>query len=399
MQATNFGRRVYRMRGWQRTLYLILGLLLCGVGAFIVFPATKNGQSGPAVVVALLPLAVGGYLILLAVRSRLVIDRDHIEVYNAFREQYAELSDIEGFRTISTRNGSYWRLQRKQGGRALIIQKWFDCDDLRAWFQQLTDLDEVGRNALLDEIKQDQHLGTTPEERLNALRQAKQVNIALSILTIVMGIVVMVYQGPVRLTAAIILALVPAMALYLLSSDPLLYAVGKPKRDPRTDLTIAVFCSGMGLVLVGVAVHYASYKPLLEWGALVAAIYVFAFSTLTQKGLRVPSFLLIMLIYGGLYSFGFVMAADTLLDDKPSTTYATFVVGEHETHGRSTSYYLDLAPWGPFTGTNKLSVSRSEYARARTGDAVCLALRPGYLNAPWYTRVLCGDHFFIGAAQ
>jgi hypothetical protein len=399
LQATDFGQRVYRMRGWQRTLYLVLGLLLCCVGAFIVFLARQNGHSGPSVAVAIIPLVVGAYLVLLALRSRLIIDRDHIEVQNAFCEQSAELNDIKGFRTLNTRNGSYWRLERKQGGRAIIIQKWFDCDDLRAWFQQLTDLDEVGRNALLDEIRQDQHLGTTPDERLNALKQAKQVNIALSVLTIVMSIVALVYQGPVRLTAALVLALVPVMALYLLRSDPLLYAVGKPKRDPRTDLTIAVFVSGLGLMLVGVAVHFATYKPLLEWGALVAAIYIFAFSGFTQKGPRTPSFLLIMLIYGGMYSFGFVMAADTLLDNSPSTTYATYVVGEHETHGRSTSYYLDLAPWGPFSGTNKLSVSRSEYTRARNGDAVCLALRPGYLRAPWYTRVPCGDHFFIGNAH
>lgn len=155
MQATNFGQRVYKMRGWQRTLYLVLGLLLCCVGAFIVYLARQNGQSGLPVAVAIIPLIVGSYLLLLALRSRLVIDRDHIEVQDAFREQYAELSDIEGFRTVSTRNGSYWRLQRKQGGRAIIIQKWFDCDDLRAWLRQLTDLDEVGRNALLDEIRQD----------------------------------------------------------------------------------------------------------------------------------------------------------------------------------------------------------------------------------------------------
>lgn len=398
MPETYIGPHVYRMRGWHRTLFLVLGLFLCGLGTLIVFIARQKGHNGPPLAIAIIPFLVGIYLVGLALRSRLIIDRAYIEVRGVLREQTAELNEVEGYRTISTRNGSFWRLQLKNG-RTISIQKWFDCDELRAWFQQLTDFDERDRNELLDEIKQAPDLGATPEERLNALKQAKQVNIALSVLAIVAGLVSLVYQGSVRLIAAVVLALVPVMALYLLKSDPLLYAVGKPKRDPRTDLTVAVFVSGFGLMLAGVAVHFASYKPLLEWGTLVAAAYIFAFSAFTQKGPRVPAFLLIMFIYGGMYSSGLVMTADTLLDHAPSTTYATSVVGEHETHGRSTSYFLDLAPWGPFTGPNKLSVSRSEYSRAPIGKAICLELHPGYLHAPWYTRVECGNRFVVGLAQ
>jgi hypothetical protein len=100
-----------------------------------------------------------------------------------------------------------------------------------------------------------------------------------------------------------------------------------------------------------------------------------------------------------MYGYGVVMDADTLLDHAPATTFATSVVGEHEVHGRSTTYYLDLAAWGPFGGTNKLSVPHSEYMQAQIGGAVCLALHPGYLHAQWYTRIECGDRFVVGAAQ
>ena len=58
------------------------------------------------------------------------------------------------------------------------------------------------------------------------------------------------------------------------------------------------------------------------------------------------SFLFIMLIYGCMYGYGFVTVADTLLDHAPATTFATSVIGEHEVHGKSTTYYLDLAPGG-----------------------------------------------------
>jgi hypothetical protein len=379
------------MRGWQRALYLILGLVLGGVGALLIFLPAANGQGGPPVAISLIPLALGFYLAALAVRSRLIIDGSHMEVRGVFREQTAEMSDVEGFRTISTRNGTFWKFQLKQGRGSITIQKWFDCDDLRTWFQQIPDLDELDRNALLDEIRQAQDLGATPDERLNALKQAKQLNIALSAVVIAAAAAFFFSQDAMRLMAAIVLALTPAMVLYLLNHDPLLYAVGKPKRDPRTDLTIAILISGIGLMMGSVSVSFVSYKPLLEWGSLVVAAYIFAFLTFAQKGPRVQGFLLIMFIYGCLYGYGFVAVSDTLLDHAPATAYATQVIGEHEVHGKSTSYILDLAPWGPFDRANKLSVPHSEYVRAQVGDAVCLSLHPGYLHAQWYTRVPCGE--------
>jgi hypothetical protein len=399
LQESTFSRRVFWMRGWQRALFTIFGLALSGLGVFVVLLAIDDPQNGPPIAVAIIPLGVGLYLAALALRSRLIVDKDHLEVRGVFSEKYAELSDVEGFRTISTRNGSFWRLQLKNGRGNVTIQKWFNCDELQAWLQQIPDLDERDRNALLEEIKQAQDLGATPDERLLALKQASHLNIALTALVIAAAAVFFIYEGSIRLTASAILALTPVLVLYLLHKDPLLYAVGKPKRDPRADLIIAVLVSGMGLMFGGIAVNFVSYKVLFEWGALVAALYVFAFFTFTRKGPRVQGYLIIMLIYGGLYAYGLVTVADTMLDHAPAITFATSVIGEHEVHGKSTTYYLDLAPWGPFDRDNKLSVPHGEYLRAQMGEAICLALHPGYLHAEWYTRVDCGDHFIVGSEQ
>jgi hypothetical protein len=399
LQSSNSGPRVYWMRTWQRAIYIGIGLAMAGLAVLIFHVAGQNEQGGPPLVIALFPLAICAYFLAVALRARVIIDRDHIEVRGAWREQSAELSDIEGFRTFQTRNGSFWRLQLKQGRGFVTVQKWFDCDDLRAWRQQLTDLDEQDRNALLEEIKQAQDLGATPEERLDALKQASHLNIASSAVAIAAAVVFFAYQGPIRLAAAIILALVPAMVLYLMHKEPLLYTVGKPKRDPRTDMTVAILASGIGLMFGGIAMNFVSYRPLLESGALIAAVYIFAFFTYTQKAPRVLSFLTIMLIYGCMYGYGLVTVADTLLDHATATIFATSVIGEHEVHGKSTTYYLDLAAWGPFERTNKLSVRHSEYLRTQIGEAVCLALHPGFLHAAWYTRIECGDHFVVGSVQ
>ena len=70
-------------------------------------------------------------------------------------------------------------------------------------------------------------------------------------------------------------------------------------------------------------------------------------------------------------------------------SYATTVQDKHESHSRSTSYYLDLAPWGPIKRLNRVSVSRTTYEGAFIGDLVCLELRPGVLHVEWYQVVAC----------
>jgi hypothetical protein len=396
MQPTVTGTRVYKMRGWQRGLFLFFGALM-GALALLIFVqfSQKSPEGGPPVVIALLPLAGCIYFLTVVMRSRLLIDKTHLEVRGPFSERYAELSDVEGFRTISTRNGSFWRLFLKNGA-SITIQKWFDCDELREWFKQIDDLDERDRTAMLDEIKEAQTLGLTPDERMNALKQAGHMNLVVSSAAIAAAFAFFFSEGIAHIAAAVVLTLTPVMVLFLLNSDPLLYAIGKPKRDPRTDLTIAVLASGFGLVLGGVSVHFASYKPLLEWGALVLTLFVFAFWTGAKKSPNTQSLFLILVIYGAMYAFGLVIVADTLLDRSQPSTFATTVVGEHVVHGKSTTYYLDLAPWGPYDRENKMSVGHREYSSAQIGEAVCLSLHSGYLHAPWYKRVACGDRFVVG---
>jgi hypothetical protein len=245
----------------------------------------------------------------------------------------------------------------------------------------------------------DNNLQPTPDQRMNALRQARHMNFVFSVIAIAAGFAFFFSEGIVHVAAAVVLVLTPALVLFLLHGEPSLYALAKPKRDPRADLTIAVLASAIGLLMGGISVHFASYKPLLEWGAVVLAVFVFAFWTYTQNNPRTPSLPLILLIYGSLYAFGVVTVADTLLDRRQPATYATTVLDRHIVHGRSTTYYLDLAPWGPYARENKMSVGHREYASAQIGEAVCLSLHAGYLHAPWYTRVACGDRFVVGPGR
>jgi hypothetical protein len=90
-----------------------------------------------------------------------------------------------------------------------------------------------------------------------------------------------------------------------------------------------------------------------------------------------------------LYAYGVVTVADAVGDESTPTHYVVRVTGKHYTTGRSRSFYLELEPWGPMQQPNNLGVSQTLYDHASPGNQICLDLRPGRLNAAWYTQVSC----------
>lgn len=383
-------RHEFRIKAWLRGIYLVFGLLLGGGGVLVLYlAATQPKEIGISLMaVFLFPFSV--YIIALAVRSKLVMDGSRIEVTSAFRERAADQSEIEGYRTISTRNGTYYRVQLKDGRGSFSISRIFDGEDeLSAWLGKLTDLDERDRKAILDEIAQNAELGSTPEDRLAALGRARQINIGLSAIAIAAA--VGLYFGPASyaLAMASVLAVAALMALVLLYQQPLLYGLFKRKRDPRAETAVVYTAAGLGLITHNRGIEFVSFQPLIvamfllgiAWAALLLKPAIRSTSTLAA--------IIVSLIFAGLLSFGMVTGADTIHDPSQASVFSTQVTGKQVSSGRSTTYYLVLAPWGPVEGASKISVPAALYKNTAIDDRVCVALHAGNLHAPWYSLVDC----------
>jgi hypothetical protein len=373
-------------------MYFLFGVASLVFGLFMTYTLwvrSASQDSSLILVMMLIPVVLGVYLVALAVRSKLIIDGNQVEVHYAFRERSADLSEIEGFRTVSTRNGSYWILQLKGNlGKITISKSFKEDDDLRAWFQQMTDLDERDRGVLLQKIQQDQELGATPEDRLAALKRAKQWNIVLSGAAIAAAIGFFLGDQTLRVPFAAVLALVPAVLVYLVSKQNLLYALFKPKKDPRTDVGIGLMISGFGLLLVNQNSQFVSMLPILPYIVLIVLVCLVSLAGTIRGNPRFWGSMIGVVFFCGLYGFGVVACWDKMLDKSKPETYAVSVTGKHISSGsRSTTYYLELEPWGPETSQNNLDVSRGVYESIETGDSVSLELRSGALHAAWYRLV------------
>jgi heme-degrading monooxygenase HmoA len=389
-QQATATRHEYRLRIAPKGLLLFFAVLLAAVGIFaaISIAAHPNGPASAIVFLFLLPFSA--YMLAVVLRSRLVIEGTRIEVRGAFRERSADLSEIEGFRTISTRNGTYRKLYLKDGRGSITLSSSFATDDdFRAWSQQITDLDKRDRDALLDEISHDQELGATPEERLAALSTARTWSIFALVIAVAAAAALNFADAALQVPSAIVLALIPVALMLLLQRSPLLYAVVKQKSDPRAELSYALLVAGFGLVLHNRGIHFVSMQPLLPLIAAVAIVCAGLLYAAAPKGPQAFGRLIALLFFAGMYSYGLVLVADSLADQSPAIAYNVTVIGKHISHGRSNTYYLQLETWGPFAKPNQVAVSSSTYDATIPGSQVCLQLHPGRLHAPWFQTAPC----------
>jgi hypothetical protein len=90
------------------------------------------------------------------------------------------------------------------------------------------------------------------------------------------------------------------------------------------------------------------------------------------------------------YGYGAVVLGNSELDAAAGRNYRVEVLAMHYSHGsRSTTYYLTLAPWGPRTRPEDVSVARNLYSATRPGEQVCVHQGAGALGIGWYVVKTC----------
>ena len=356
-----------------RTLYTVLGIFFLVLGIIGAYALTSSQPSSIGGLALLAFVAVAVYTLALAFRSRVLLEGPRITVRGAFKERTATLDEIAGLRTISSRNGNFWSIELRDARGAITVQKSFANDDLNKWLAKLPDLDERDRQQVLDEISANQELGATPEERLAALKRALWVNIGLTTVTFLSALSFAIAPDPFRSLGAYVIAIVPLVIIYLLRTGPLLYAVFKLRRDPRTELSLAFLASAFGLFFGMREVHLVGLTPLLPWMAVIAIGCGFGMLPALKNRTQMFGIAIALLMFVGFYAYGFAAAADSLLDRSAPSHYQTTVTDMHISHGKSTSYHLQLfAPWGPVDQTLSVSIPHERYNATQVGGTVCL---------------------------
>jgi hypothetical protein len=395
-------RREYRVDGTLRGFSFILAALLLGIGVVAIGVAATEPIDAAVVFLIVIPSVFGVYMMLWAVRSRLVLDGSRITVRGVFQESSADLCEIEGYCTARSRNSSYLRIVRKSGRGSFAIPnplKSASDADLTAWLKQIPNLDEGEGDGRLNEILQNRELGATPQDRLAALAQTRQWNIALSAVAVAAAVGMYFEPKSLSLPLAVVLAAMPMIALVILYRQPQLYTLGKDKGEPRADFVCVFMAAAFGLLLPNWEITFLSTSTVaLDVIPVALLLAVFLFKPMNSGSASSGDALFGIILFAALLGAGLVTSADTLADRAQPSTFRVQVIGKHVSRGRGAKYYLDLEPWGPNTGPNDIRVPQPVYGATGAGYAVCIALHPGLLHAQWYELVDCPASPWPGVA-
>lgn len=389
--------RVYRAGlGWRISLLTVGGL---GISAALVagrllisFRLVGGGSSPQDLWISLLTLApLGLYAIARALRFRIVLSADRIEIIGAFFMRRMLREDISGWRISRNLYGSTLELMpRDRREDKLWIDLVFKIDPVwREWCATLAYVgaEEEAERKLIQRLYLYLPIDDSVWRIARLRRMAAWVNIG-SILLIGTALSVI----PWRLSV-LLCALLPWVAVQLVARFQPLFYFGGTRDDLNTCLILPLLLPGLWLTLMVSdthPLHTLDWKgPLLLIGLLVLAL-ILAVVRVDQWARTGMGFFLLSVALG-FYGYGAGLGLNALGDISTAQVYPVTVLAKHVRGGgsRRIAWHLVLSSWGPVTNGDDVAVPREVYRSVNPGDTVCVYFKHGALRIPWYTIGRC----------
>jgi hypothetical protein len=390
-QQVHAVRHVYRYKSMQRDFCVLLGVVFAvsGCALAVVEIVQQSDDLNSFLLLSLFLVTFGAYLLAVAFRSNLSVDGTRISLRGAFQARTMDLVQVEGFRTIGATGG--WHLILRSGRGVFPIPGSFDTDEnFTAWINQVPNLDDRDRAALLAKIEEQEEVGARLGDWLAKLERARRRSIGLFVVALASAVILNVAPVGWLEPFAVILMATPFAAAYLCWQSPALYAVMKKKSDPRAETSFSLIVAGLGLLFSFRGLQVISLRPLIFF-MIIAGLTIAMINYQAAKSGSNRSAFLVILLLSSLYGYSSIMAVNIIFDNAKVMRYSADITGARISGDFSKSYYLRVSPWGPVTTETEISVPSSVYIATHFGDVVCFDGSRGRMNAPWYRLVSCSD--------
>jgi hypothetical protein len=365
---------------------IFYGFLAAGLAGFAVYLFNMPRATGPVVlIIPVLFLAASVAILINIIKSKIIVSGDSISRVNIFKTTQLAIADIKGVRV----GQKSIFIESKTSAPKITIANYSDyadSDELTAWLKaNFTDLNAEEYKDELQEILNDTSLGFTEEERQQQLTKAKTIAIAYSI-----GGVVVAVAGILKDIEALTLVtlLYPLLGIVIIATSKGLIKLISKKGSPYYHVLIGVEFPSVMLLIKSISdFHILQTANLWLPAILTGVIFGLAikFADRTHNSIPIGSQIFILVLVGGMFGFGSILKINYYYDQSPETVYRATVLSHSISHGKSTTYYLSLSPWGPQIKESQISVSRHRYYQDSIGSTVSLHVKQGLLNIPWYT--------------
>jgi hypothetical protein len=390
--------RIYSVKTSSRVIYGLLGVVIVTAATFGMWDFGTGSDIQDAtlriflVVLCLGFFALGTYVALWVFRASLNVGHDGVEYRGVLMTRALRDDCILGYRTIPQQYGAplLMLVPREGHGRKLKFSMMFKVDAaFYDWLARFNDLDRLDTCASQDEILSSQDLGSTPEQRLAKLGNAKLLQRFATISTFALAAWGWFYPTPYPVVICILAGL-PILAILIALRSNGLYRLDQERNDAHPNLAIPFVLPGavLGMRAILDFEIVGWHRPTII--ALLIAITMTALVAVADPITRTKPWTLAALLFCTcMYGYGASLEANSLLDRSASQTFSPSVVSRFTTHGKRTEHYVTVEPWGPYTDREKIEVSQDVYDSAEVGHSVCIELRAGALWVPWYTVDTC----------
>jgi hypothetical protein len=244
----------------------------------------------------------------------------------------------------------------------------------------------------LAEILSNPEFGVDEESRRQNLRAAKLSATILTWLTIPGLLFAMVFSAlslsQYRPAGMLVMLSLPWIGLLLLLKFPVLrmFHTSKTQRYAYPSLDVPFIIPAIGVfALSSTFGHPVSFEAVVYAAILPGLLIAGVFISLVPYIRRSPWLWLFFLVFGLFYGGGALVFGNAYFDRSPATPHWSKVVGKYVSHGKHTSYHLDLSPWLDGDETESVTVPANFYQAKNVGDPVEVLTRPGYFKIEWYT--------------
>src|SRR5260370_12530771 len=154
----------------------------------------------------------------------------------------------------------------------------------------------------------------------------------------------------------------PFIAINLRAGAQGLYQTEGRRNDARLSLAGAFIFPSCVLACRAIQdLHFLEWKPLvLASLAFAAVLTIFLAQSDPHFHNRTVAAISVFFI-GTALSYGAIAQFDVLADRSAPITYQTQVLGKRADNGRSTTYYLRVAPWGPRQDSQEMALPLTPY--------------------------------------
>jgi hypothetical protein len=332
-------------------------------------------------------VGIAALIIINLIIRRVTLSSDAVSYRSIWGYKEMPTDNIKGFR-IGDKAISIFSTDSAQ--RKIHIRDYTsisDIKDVRQWLtENFKNLDTLEFEAAKEELLQDTNFGVTKEAREETFNKYRKYNITYNLVAV--GLFwVPVVLGIFNVYLSVLLFLFPLTGILLMAGSKGLIRLYAKKNSAYSPIFIGLFFASMGLVLQStICVKILSYDKLWEPACIMAILtcaVLFYLSVVKTKDVLLNQIFFVLMV-GCIYAFGITVMINCAFDSSPQRVYPATITGKYVSHGKSTTYHVQLGDCDGFKGTEQITVSWSYYNRASIGSTIKIDIKQGTFGAPWF---------------